>query len=324
MPTPAISVLIPVYNAERYLSVCLDSILQQTFSDFEIICINDGSSDHSSEILQKYVLKDKRIHVINQINSGVAATRNRLVQEIRGKYFVFVDADDYVRPSYFQRVYEVAEKEKADLVRVLYEEYSEKDRSLMRCDQRHPKYSHLILPPNNLEERFQAGMRDTQVWGKLISTELVKRHNLYFLEGTISEDISFEILLYMLARKVLFINEYLTVYRLYVNNSITSNRSKLLLGVLTNRCFALEEIYLRNLGNEKIFDELVGKILQAIRWQRKNSWKKNFIQLEKARSVVEKYSKNCSSWKRRKYSLFSYLAYGKTSAKIIFWACLFR
>ena len=88
--SPKISVLVPVYNAEQYLSNCLNSILQQTFQDFEVVCLNDGSLDKSFGILEEFAQKDKRVRVLSQKNSGVANTRNRLLDEAKAAYIAFV------------------------------------------------------------------------------------------------------------------------------------------------------------------------------------------------------------------------------------------
>ena len=95
---PTVSVIIPVYNVEQYLSKCLDSVINQTFKNIEIICINDGSTDNSLKILNEYAMADKRIIVINQENSGVYAARNKGLQIANGKYISFVDSDDWIEP----------------------------------------------------------------------------------------------------------------------------------------------------------------------------------------------------------------------------------
>jgi glycosyltransferase involved in cell wall biosynthesis len=92
---PKISIIIPVYNAENYLEECLLSISQQTFGDFEILAINDGSTDRSLEILKKYQAKEPRLQVISQENKGVSAARNLGLDNAKGEYIAFVDADDF-------------------------------------------------------------------------------------------------------------------------------------------------------------------------------------------------------------------------------------
>lgn len=100
-----VSVIVPVYNSEKYLARCLDSIICQTLKDIEIICINDGSKDNSLEILNKYAEKDARIKIINQENQGVSATRNAGVQASKGDFIGFVDSDDWIEEKFFENLY---------------------------------------------------------------------------------------------------------------------------------------------------------------------------------------------------------------------------
>lgn len=97
-----ISVIIPVYNTDEYLPRCLDSILNNTYRELEVICINDGSQDNSLEVLNGYAAKDSRVKVINQENAGVSAARNRGLDEATGEYIAFVDSDDWVHRQYFE------------------------------------------------------------------------------------------------------------------------------------------------------------------------------------------------------------------------------
>ena len=111
-----ISVIIPVYNAGKFIRKCLDSIVSQTFPEFEVICIDDGSTDDSSPILSEYASQYKNITVIRQKNMGQGPTRNRGVGLAVGKYIKFVDADDYLHPNALQILFETAEKTKVDIV----------------------------------------------------------------------------------------------------------------------------------------------------------------------------------------------------------------
>ena len=117
---PSISIIIPVYKVEKYLPRCLDSILCQTFSDFEIICVNDGSPDNCGQILSYYEKLDNRIHVINKENTGVSDTRNIGLKHARGKYILFVDSDDCIHQQTLEITYALAEKYNADVVNFRY------------------------------------------------------------------------------------------------------------------------------------------------------------------------------------------------------------
>jgi glycosyltransferase involved in cell wall biosynthesis len=112
----AISVIIPVYNVEDYLAQCLDSICNQTFRDIEIICVNDGSTDHSPDILTQYSLKDERISIINQHNQGLAASRNNGLKIAKGEYVYFIDSDDYLEFDALERLYDSIVSNDSDMV----------------------------------------------------------------------------------------------------------------------------------------------------------------------------------------------------------------
>lgn len=111
-----ISVIIPVYNSQKFIRQCLDSILNQTFSDFEIICIDDESNDRSYSILLEYSLRHKKLKVIRQSNMGQGIARNKGVALAVGKYVKFVDADDYLHPDALQILYETSERTRADII----------------------------------------------------------------------------------------------------------------------------------------------------------------------------------------------------------------
>ena len=113
---PLVSIIIPCYNVAAFMKKCLDTVCAQTLRDIEIICINDGSTDGTPDILREYEAADERIRIINQPNAGVAAARNAGLDAACGKYIGFADPDDYVSPVMFQRLYLAAEQYGAELV----------------------------------------------------------------------------------------------------------------------------------------------------------------------------------------------------------------
>ena len=100
-----VSVIVPVYNGETELNRCIDSILNQTYKEIELILIDDGSTDSTDEICRDYAAQDKRVRFFQQCNKGVAAARNRGMDESRGEYIAFIDASDYVEPDYIEKLY---------------------------------------------------------------------------------------------------------------------------------------------------------------------------------------------------------------------------
>ena len=110
-----VSIVVPVYNVEEYLRVCLESLIGQTLKDIEIICVNDGSTDNSLNILKEYAEKDSRIVIINQVNQGQSVARNSALKIAKGEYIGFVDSDDWVDLNFFEKLYNVAVKNDCDI-----------------------------------------------------------------------------------------------------------------------------------------------------------------------------------------------------------------
>ena len=116
-----ISVIIPVYNCEAFLRNCLDSLRSQSFSDWEALCIDDGSKDGSSDILDEYAAADCRFRVLHKQNEGVSIARNKALELVRGKYIIFMDSDDFLHPQTMEICYHFAEKDNSDLVTYTYD-----------------------------------------------------------------------------------------------------------------------------------------------------------------------------------------------------------
>ena len=111
-----ITVIIPIYNVSKYLKNCLESVINQTYKNLEIICINDGSTDNSLQILKEYKERDERIIIIDKKNAGVSAARNDGIEKASGEYLFCVDGDDYIDEDFFEKFYNNAKKNDSDLV----------------------------------------------------------------------------------------------------------------------------------------------------------------------------------------------------------------
>lgn len=120
LPSPLISVIVPIYNMEPLLPRCLDSLAAQTLRDLEIICVDDGSTDGSGGIVRKYASGDSRFRLITQENSGRAEARNAGIRAAAAPYLGFADPDDYVEPDMYERLYRLAEESGADMVQCSY------------------------------------------------------------------------------------------------------------------------------------------------------------------------------------------------------------
>lgn len=121
-----ISVIIPIYNAELYLQKCLDSVVNQTLKDIEVICVDDGSTDNSVDIIKKYMMSDSRIKLFQQSNKGAGAARNYGLKYAIGKYVHFLDSDDWLDLSAYEKTHNVIEETKSDICIFLYTRYDNK------------------------------------------------------------------------------------------------------------------------------------------------------------------------------------------------------
>ena len=118
---PAISIIVPIYNVEKYLRRCLDSVLNQTFSDWEAICVNDGSPDNSDKILAEYASRDKRFKIVNKTNGGLSDARNAGFPHATGKYIMYLDSDDFIHPQTMEIAYKMAVRDNSDMVSFSYD-----------------------------------------------------------------------------------------------------------------------------------------------------------------------------------------------------------
>lgn len=127
---PIISVIVPVFNVDKYLDQCIGSILNQTFTDFELILVNDGSFDYSYKICKEYAAKDSRVRVLSQENKGMSAARNLGIENAKGQYLSFVDSDDYIVPEYLDCLYTILIENDAEVVIGEFYRYNEENNML--------------------------------------------------------------------------------------------------------------------------------------------------------------------------------------------------
>ncbi len=216
---PKISVVIPVYNAEKYLSFCLDSVLGQDIDDLEVICVDDGSTDSSPEILESYHQKDARIRIIHQTNAYAGVARNNGIKNAAGEYIHFLDADDWVEANAYGMWYSVAKERNADICFCLQTRYNlitGKVRKNRRTSKEH------IAEVSLTDSNFM--LRSVVPWDKLYRKEFVLKNNLRFSSTSVANDRFFFVASMLKANRIFILNEYLIHHRDRVSSSITVNR----------------------------------------------------------------------------------------------------
>ncbi len=227
-----VSIIIPVYNTAKYLEQCLNSVVSQTLKDIEIICVDDGSTDNSSTILNTYAENDNRIKIITQLNKGQSAARNRGIIEASGEYVGFVDSDDYVHTQMYEKLYANASSFDSTITMCSINIHNEKTNKVSQND----PYMTLDLFPEKFEN-CTFSFKDTKnflfricvtPWNKIYKTKFLKSNNIFFPENINFEDNVFFYESFMQADKVSLIKEPLIFYRRESETSYTfgSDESK--------------------------------------------------------------------------------------------------
>ena len=214
---PKLSVIVPVYNGEKYIIKCIESIRYQTLKDIEIIIINDGSTDKTEETLKDYIEKDKRIIFINEGNSGPAASRNKGIKVARGDYIGFVDSDDFIELSMYEKLYKTAEQYKAEVVMCGYRDInsfnntSEIIKSNLEAYKVYYKEAIRTIIIRSFTEYKNYGY--FSLWNKIYSKELLENNNLFLDERRDhGEDWWFNINVFLKLNSVVDIGEPLYNY----------------------------------------------------------------------------------------------------------------
>lgn len=192
--TPKISVIVPVYNVEKYLSRCVNSILAQSFLDFELILIDDGSTDESGRICDEYAEKDSRIKVFHKKNGGLSSARNEGIEYARGSYISFVDSDDWVSPDYLEYLFLLIKKYDADVVSAAYALTCNTKIDFLSTEKIKVLNGYSNILQFYLKEDKLNKKNDFSVWIKLYRKELFDK--IKFPNGKIYEDniVNFKIL----------------------------------------------------------------------------------------------------------------------------------
>ncbi|MDR2080608.1 MAG: glycosyltransferase [Campylobacteraceae bacterium] len=238
---PKVSLIIPVYNVEKYLRKCLDSAINQTLKDIEIICVNDGSTDNSLKILKEYEKKDERIIVIDQKNGGLSASRNAGLDIARAAYIMFIDSDDWIEPDTLEAHYETAIKEKVDVVMGNFMPILENETDIKRYNNYVKYYSSLEKSEGRYEFAGDFKEYRSSACCKLYKKEIIDRYVLRFPVGLINEDEAWH-WYYFSHVKSTYCLKKAYYNRLIRSDSIMSNREIHSVGIL-DMLHILEHVY---------------------------------------------------------------------------------
>lgn len=227
MENISISIIMPIYNVANYLNIMLDSLYNQTFRDFELIVVNDGSTDNSMEIVDRYKLKYNNITILNQKNRGPSEARNNAIKYIKGKYTIFLDSDDYMERDMLEKMYRKAEKNNLDIIICEYKKVydyknNSKDKIIFDADE-NKIYSNIEVMEMMLDEKVKG-----YLWNKMFLSKNIFKSNIQFEKGRLVEDVFPVYKLVSMAKKIMFINGSLYNYRQRATSSLHGKSIKLI------------------------------------------------------------------------------------------------
>lgn len=227
----AFSVIIPVYNVEAFLGDCLDSLIAQTFTNWEAVCVNDGSTDNSSSILSAYATREERIKVVTQSNRGLSAARNAGMAVAKGEYVVFLDSDDWLEPNALETIAKVLDGE--DMVCFSGRRFFEATNSFNAADQLVEKTYATGMDYYNENALLHYDFPFVCVVLRAYRRGFLVENRLSFKEGIFHEDNLFTPIACYYARKVRIINVGLYDYRVRANSITTTDNNRRLMDMLT-------------------------------------------------------------------------------------------
>lgn len=281
-----ISIIIPVFNSEKTLSRCLDSVLKQTYKNIEIILINDGSTDNSLKICKEYEKKDRRIKVIDKNNEGIATSRNIGIKSSKGKYIGFIDSDDFIESNMYEVLYKNLIKYNADIAICQYTK--EKNKIEVKNNK-----SKAIIMDN--QEALIKLLDDKEinsfVWNKLISKDLLL--NITFPDGKVFEDLATMHKIIASAKKVVY-DSYIGYHYIVNELSITKSISeKMLLDYIDAIHMLVSGIELELKDSKELISQTYAKYIVNVLSACTKEKLENFYNSKKIKQIYEDYKKIC-------------------------------
>ena len=220
-----VSVIVPVYNTEKYLNQCVDSLLNQTLKNVEFIFVDDGSTDRSVEIIEEYQRKDDRIRLIKQKNQYAGVARNNGMKVATGKYIIFLDSDDFFEPTLLEDSYTRAESTGAEIVYFGYNTYNDKTGEIVNYKLR--KTEQDVFSPDVLGDRLFCTFLEVP-WNKLYLKTFLDNNDAHFQEIRKHNDVCFAQLTVAIAHKIATLDELLVYYRIGNEQSLQGENNSTL------------------------------------------------------------------------------------------------
>lgn len=286
---PKISVIVPVYNTEKYLKKCLESIVHQTYQDFEIIIINDGSTDNSQKIIDEYIKEySDKVKCINKENSGLSSARNSGIEVARGDYIIFVDSDDYIETKLFEQALPYMQKD-IDLIKYKLIKVDDKYRELERING--PTFDKVTGEEGFNKLVFNDVLLEPACL-YLYKKDIFADSNLRFLENTYHEDFGLIPIILLNAKSMVSI-DFFGYYYVQASNSITRNedytktvkRANDLLIHYDNMKNKINEIKLSNYTKDNIKQYYTNAILEIAKTLKTKDKKQYILEIKKRKLI---------------------------------------
>lgn len=281
MYSPLVSIIIPVYNCEAYIKDTINNILNSIYSDIEIICIDDGSSDNSFAIIKELSVQNSKIKYLSQSNQGVSIARNNGLKHANGKYVMFVDSDDLIKPDAISKSIEYLEKNNADIIcfNMLIRTQDHEDNI---CFQEHHFDSYLTICNS---KDYDKAVNFTNAAPSVIKKEFLEKHNIQFIPKHIYEDWVFMVEIFSKNPYCVFLNEPMYIYNKREQGSITCDISSSCLDLFDS--YKISDNILKNvnlnsswvqINDAKIFNEALNFFLCKIVKSKKTKVFKEYSQ----------------------------------------------
>ena len=269
---PQISVIIPIYNCEKYIKECLSSLIKQTFKNFEIICINDGSNDDTLKILKKFEAKDERIIIFNQNNSGPGIARNVGMKKSKGEYLIFLDSDDIFKKTMLEELYIKIKENDSDVV-ICNSQNFEKKKWWKKFYEKNYLINDNIIKQKTFSsldiEKDFFNLFIWWPWDKLFKRKYIENLGIEYQNLKSSEDLFFVAASVIAAKKISYLDKILINHRIGIKNSVSNSRQK----SWDNFYYALKELkkFIKEKGLYKRFkQDFINYVASFSIWQLEN------------------------------------------------------
>lgn len=305
-----VSIILPTYNAEKYIKKTIDSLLKQTFKDIEIICVNDGSKDSTLDILKTFKNQDDRIKIIDKENQGVWYARIDGIKNANGEYIAFIDSDDYVEQCFIEKLYNNIKTNNSDIAICGFKRIDEKNNIVLSKEMKY-KDSRIIEKNTNSEEVISV---NTALWNKLYKTSILKEMKELKNPPRILEDTVFLAKVYLKTKKISFVDEYLYNYIVREGSAINTFKENDIL-LAQNAMIETKQEYIKSEEDKEKLEILSSiaflhlgiSLMLLVSNQEKSFYKKVYKQ------NLKFLNNNFSEWKHTKYTKIWYCLKNRSS-----------